>query len=157
MADTTSGRDGVQGWPVDTPETWDGEFSALPALGSAGKTLVERCPARRKDGEPCRARAGASGYCVGHDPASGAARAKGGRNTRRAARALRRVPERLRPVADMLASALEEVHSGALEPRRASAMAAVAGALVRVAQSGEMEERVRALEAQVERMREETV
>jgi hypothetical protein len=52
----------------------------------------------------------------------------------------------------MLASALEEVHSGALEPRQASAMAAVAGALVRVVQAGEMEERVRTLEAQVEEM-----
>jgi uncharacterized small protein (DUF1192 family) len=52
----------------------------------------------------------------------------------------------------MLASALREVHSGELEPRQASAMAAVAGALVRVVQVGEMEERVRALEAQAERL-----
>lgn len=135
----------------------DGEVRALPSLGSAGKTLGNHCPALRKDGQPCRGTVGASGYCVGHDPASAAARAKGGRNTRRAVRAVRRLPERLRPVADMLASALEEVHSGALEPRQASAMAAVAGALVRVTQAGEMEERVRALEAQaarVERMEE---
>ena len=136
--------------PVNMPETL-GERTSAVAVGA------QRCPALRKDGHPRRAAPGASGYGVGHDPASAAARAKGGRNTGRVARALRRLPERLRPVADMLASALEEVHSGALEPRQASAKAAVAGALVRVVQAGEMEERVRALEAHAERMKEENI
>lgn len=143
MMDSEVGSEAVSE-AVDGPVQGGGGASVL-AMGA------QRCPALRKDGQPCRATPGASGYCVGHDPASAAARAKGGRSTGRAARALRLLPERLRPVADMLARALEEVHSGALEPRRASAMAAVAGALVRVTQAGEMEERVRALEAQAAR------
>ena len=147
---TISGPVREQGRPATATATVDAP--ALPSGGSSDtRAGAQRCPALRKDGQPCRAAAGASGFCVGHDPASAEARAKGGRHTGRAARALRLLPERLRPVADMLASALVEVHSGALEPRQASAMAAVAGALVRVVQAGEMEERVRALEAQAEK------
>ncbi|MBF6591672.1 MAG: hypothetical protein IVW57_14260 [Ktedonobacterales bacterium] len=106
----------------------------------------QRCPATRRDGTPCQAKATASGWCFAHDPAAKANRAKGGRATRKSVRALRMLPERLRPVADILGTALREVYDGTLEPRQASAMAAVAGALVRVIQAGELEERVRQLE-----------
>ena len=58
------------------------------------------------------------------------------------------LPARLRPVADLLEKALEEVHEGQLDPRVATAMASLAGALVRVFQAGEMEERMRKLEQQ---------
>lgn len=57
------------------------------------------------------------------------------------------LPERLRPIADTLAGALDEVHRGELDPRQATAMAALAGALVRVVTAGEYEERLRTLEA----------
>ena len=60
------------------------------------------------------------------------------------------MPARLRPVAILLETALEEVHAGTLDPRQATAMAFIAGALVRVITSGEMEERMRALEARSE-------
>jgi len=49
-------------------------------------------------------------------------------------------------VYDALETALDEVHKGALEPRVGGAMAALAGAMVRVLTSGELEERVRRLE-----------
>ena len=56
------------------------------------------------------------------------------------------LPARLRPIAVMLEEALGEVHHGNLDPRVATAMASLAGALVKVITSGEMEERLRALE-----------
>jgi hypothetical protein len=64
-----------------------------------------------------------------------------------AALSLKALSERLRPVADMLSQALEVVLAGDLDPRQASAMAALAGALVRVVNAGEREERLRALES----------
>jgi hypothetical protein len=109
----------------------------------------QRCPAVRRDGTPCSAMAGSSGFCVGHDAGAQEARRKGGQSTSRAARAQRLLPARLRPVADRLEQALRQVHDGELDPRLATAMASLAGALVRVLTSGEMEERLRALEAQV--------
>ena len=42
---------------------------------------------------------------------------------------------------------MQEVHDGELDPRQAQAMASLAGALVRVITSGELEERLRSLEA----------
>ena len=57
------------------------------------------------------------------------------------------LPARLRPIAVMLEEVLGEVHRGDLDPRVATAMASFAGAWVKVITSGEMEERLRALEA----------
>ena len=51
-------------------------------------------------------------------------------------------------MAGRLERALTEVHDGRLDPRAATAMASLAGALVRVITSGELEERLRSLEAQ---------
>ena len=116
---------------------------------SATGENTERCPAVRRDGTPCSAMAGSSGFCVGHNPGAQEARRKGGQSTSRAARAQRLLPARLRPVADRLEQALRQGHDGELDPRLATAMASLAGALVRVLTSGEMEERLRALEAQV--------
>ena len=64
-----------------------------------------------------------------------------------AARAGKPLPIRLRPMADALEAAIGEVHRSELAPRNASAMASLAGALVKVVTSGKMEERLRALEA----------
>ena len=46
-------------------------------------------------------------------------------------------------------AALAEVHGGDLDPRRASAMASLAGGLVRVLTAGEIEERLRIVESQL--------
>jgi len=110
-----------------------------------------RCQALRSDGQPCRANATLNSRCVGHQPGVQDARRRGGAATSRAARANRLLPARLRPVAVLLEQALVETHDGKLSPRVASAMAAVAGALVRVVTSGEMEERVRSLEERLVR------
>lgn len=106
------------------------------------------CRATRRDGSPCQGRALAdTGLCFAHSAATKETRGRGGRNRSNAARSLKALPARLQPVADLLADALDEVHSGALDPRAASAMAALAGAYVRVLAAGEIEARLAALEA----------
>ena len=55
------------------------------------------------------------------------------------------LPARLQPVVSILEGALGEVHRGELDPR-VSAMASLAGALVRAMTAGELEERLRVLE-----------
>lgn len=104
------------------------------------------CTALRKDGRPCTAPAAKDGLCVGHQPEASAARSKGGRNSAKAARLSKLIPPRLIPVFDRLEEALTQVHEGELDPRVATAMASLAGAMVRVLTAGELEERVRVLE-----------
>ena len=108
--------------------------------------IPQRCPAVRKDGQPCSAEARADGFCVGHSPSAQEYRRRGGAATSRGARAQRLLPTRLRPVVQLLENAITEVHDGELDPRRAQAMASLTGALVRVFTVGELEERLRSLE-----------
>lgn len=110
------------------------------------------CAATRRDGQPCTSPAlPGSRFCFGHDPALArkrrAGQAAGGRNRAKTARLAKLVPETLRPVLATLLDALDEVHDGDLEPKAASAMAALAGAIVRVYSAGTLEERIAALEA----------
>jgi hypothetical protein len=109
-------------------------------------SVTQRCTSTRRDGLPCTAQAGTSGYCIGHDPGALDARRKGGHATSRAERAGKLLPARLQPMVSLLEYALGEVHRGELDPRAASAMASLAGALVRAMTAGELEERLRALE-----------
>ena len=95
---------------------------------------------------PCTAQAGASGYCIGHDPGAQEVRRKSGHATSRAETAGKLLPARLQPVVALLENAMGEVHRGELDPRAASAMASLAGALIRAMTAGELEERLRALE-----------
>ena len=114
------------------------------------------CRARRKDGRPCRSAVVLpSGYCPMHDPgqreAMAAARARGGRGKTTTARLDRLVLATLKPVLARLIDALEEVHGDGdkaptLSPQQASAMASLAGAIVKLYQTGVMEERLQALE-----------
>ena len=109
------------------------------------------CHARRKDGSPCRAIVTlSSSYCAMHDPSRQAevqaARARGGRGKSRIARAEKLVPASLRPTIATLFTALDEVHRGALEPKQAQAMAALAGAIARLYTTGVLEERIAVLE-----------
>jgi len=57
------------------------------------------------------------------------------------------MPPRLIEVYDRLELALQETHTGDLDPRSATAMAALARAMVAVLTSGELEERIRNLES----------
>jgi len=87
---------------------------------------------------------------MAHDPALADKRREaarlGGKGKARVARLGKLVPPRLMSVYDHLEEALGQVHKSELDPRVATAMAALAGAMVRVLTSGELEERVRRLE-----------
>ena len=91
------------------------------------------------------------GWCFAHHPdreaERRASREKGGRGKATRARLDRLVPATLKPTISKLLDALDEVHAGTLDPRQANAMAALAGAIVRVYQVGTLEERIAALEA----------
>ena len=117
------------------------------------------CPAVRKDGQRCRATPTGDGFCLAHSPALAdkrrAAYARGGRNKSRRSRLAKLMPARLLPVFDVLQNALREVHDGCLDPRRAQAMASLAGAMVRVLTSGEMEDRMLKLEEGIARLEED--
>ncbi len=109
------------------------------------------CRATRRDGQRCgSAVVLASGFCNMHDPdrraAMAAARAKGGRGKATARRVDKLVPATLKPVIGTLLGALDEVHDGTLDPKVANAMAALAGAVGRLYQTGVLEERIAALE-----------
>jgi hypothetical protein len=109
------------------------------------------CRGTRRDGQPCTApTVSASGYCWAHDPSRvaerHAARQRGGYNSAHLARVHKLMPRQLTTVYDRLDRALVGVEAGRLDPRAASAMAALARAMVSVLQAGELEERVRELE-----------
>ena len=108
------------------------------------------CAGIRRDGQRCAAAGMLDGFCYNHAPGREQerteARRKGGRNRSNAARIRAAVPARLLPVLDQLEGALGDVLSGTLDPRQATAAAAVARALAAVLQAGELEERLRRLE-----------
>ena len=116
--------------------------------------MANRCNATRRDGTPCMARAGVSGYCFYHDPAFAEKRAQGrrlgGYASSNMARFQKKAPQELRDVLDQLMQALEETYGGQLEPRVATAMATLCGAIVRVYELGELAVRVQALEEREE-------
>lgn len=111
-----------------------------------------KCLGIRLDGEPCTSGiVAASGYCFTHDPRRdedrARARRRGGRASSKLNRARRLAPPALLEVYTTLEQALEDVHGGKLSPSRATAMASVARAMVTVLTAGEVEERLRAVEA----------
>src|SRR5262245_28861121 len=116
------------------------------------RDTARRCAATTRSGQPCRSPVVLpSGYCGGHDPERAEARAeasrRGGQNSSNIARLHALVPPRLRSVADALEAAMAEVHAGKLDPAKGNAMANIARALVAVLTSGELEQRLRELEA----------
>jgi hypothetical protein len=113
--------------------------------------MASTCTATRRDGRPCQTQVvGGSRFCFAHDPDLAAKRAeahsRGGRNRATSRRLDRLVPASLKPALALMFATLEETHRGELDPRTASAMAAVAGAIVRLYQVGTLEERLAALE-----------
>lgn len=115
-------------------------------------TEPNRCAALRADGQPCAAFVlPGRAFCFAHDPERQEqrteARRRGGVNSAKVVRLRGLCPPRLVEVFDKLAEALEQVHDGTLDPRRASAMAAIARAMTTVLTAGELEERLRRLEA----------
>ncbi len=110
-------------------------------------SIAQHCVSTGRDGAPCTAQAGTFGVLHRHAPGAREARGKGGHATTGTERAGELLPARLQPVVSILEGALGEVHRGELDPRAALAMASLAGALVRAITAGELEERLRALEA----------
>jgi len=112
------------------------------------------CRATRRDGAACQAVAVLpSGWCAMHDPSRQAemqaARAEGGRQRSRIARVERLVPGTLRPVLALLLDVLADARDGTIAPAQANAVAAVAGAIVKVYSSATVEERIADLEEQI--------
>ena len=134
-------------------------------MGHKGDTVAEahrsapkRCTGTRKDGTPCAATVmGPGTLCYAHDPTRAherdEARRKGGTNSATRARLDRLLPATLRPMIGSLLDALDEVRQGTLDPKRASAMASLAGAITRAYGVGVLEERLQALESQREEAR----
>ncbi len=109
------------------------------------------CQATRADGSPCRAAPTPSGYCWAHDSdlrdKAKEARRLGGHNRSSTVRASRHMPRSMQDLAQRLLEAVDEVRSGELDPKKATAMASLAGAAVRVYEVGQLEVRVEELEA----------
>jgi hypothetical protein len=107
-----------------------------------------RCHGIRSAGGRCQGFAGKSGYCFNHDPATTpqhrreAQRMRGPGN-----RLVKMMPPRLRPVFEDLVSAMKDLRDNRITPSQATALSALATASVRVLMSGELEERLRALDA----------
>ncbi len=113
--------------------------------------MAATCSATRRDGSPCQGPVlDDAGLCWAHSPAVAAKRAEkrrlGGANRATNKRLDRLMPASLKPAIALLYQALEEVHRGDLDARNAGAMAALAGAIARLYQTGVLEDRVSALE-----------
>ena len=114
-----------------------------------------RCTGTNRDGSPCsgQARPGRP-WCSWHDPQlddqRAAWRQKGGTARSNKARARKQLPAEsltLPEVQGLLSVALKGLLAGRIEPGIANASANVARAIAAVAQVGELEERLRELEA----------
>ena len=115
------------------------------------------CRGTRRDGTACQApphAIGPDGFCWAHSPAKRderrAARAKGGERRSNASRAGAALPKDLADVRDRLLGALGKLENGELEPRTATAMAAIARAVVAVQEAGALERATAALETSQE-------
>jgi hypothetical protein len=89
-------------------------------------------------------------FCFAHDPDLAERRrqanAQGGKNKATVRRLDRLTPITLRPVLQTLHNALIGLEDGSVDPRVGTAMAAVAGAIVKVHEVAELEARLEALE-----------
>ena len=84
------------------------------------------CKSVKKDGTPCQGNGlpDFDGYCIAHAPAdkTRAWRSRGGKNSSTAARADKRIPERLRMAIEAVEQGLLDVRAGSLDPAAYSAM-----------------------------------
>ena len=108
------------------------------------------CGATRRDGRPCTLRAGPDGYCFAHGPRADAARRRGGEGRAAHRRLFKKAPPELRALVERLLVAVDETHRGALDPRRAAALASLARAVAAVVQQCEVLARIEALEQHLE-------
>ena len=96
---------------------------------------MAQCTATRKDGQPCTVSAlGGKPHCFAHDSESAdirrAAKMQGGRNSARAERIGKHLPEDLRDVRVMLVELIDDVRSDRRPARVAMGVAALVGKLI---------------------------
>ncbi|MCY4080299.1 MAG: DUF5763 domain-containing protein [Caldilineaceae bacterium] len=92
------------------------------------------CKALRKDGQPCQGlgQAKLDGYCIAHAPADKvwAWRSRGGKASSTAARADKRMPDRLRGTIEKLTKGMDDLIAGEIDPAALSALSRAARVLV---------------------------
>ncbi len=121
------------------------------------------CRATRKDGEPCRAEAQSGrDYCFFHDPAKGEERhdskVAGGKAGKLATLATVKpwrgvagevdVLKAVTPVelVDLLCNTIDDVRTGAIDPKVANAVGYLAGVIVKIQEQEALVERLSAIE-----------
>ena len=115
------------------------------------------CKARTKDGTECQTPALAgSDFCFFHDPDKAderrEANSKGGRQDKiktLSADAPDIQVESCQDVARLISTTINQVRKGELDPRIANAVGYLANVLIRAVEQGDMEERIKSLEAAV--------
>ena len=113
-----------------------------------------RCEAKNKRGEPCRAAATETGYCYFHskpDIASELGR-RGGRMNRRAAMTGDRSLPMLAGASGIRAAieqTIDDLYKGTLSPRAAAALASLFSTLVRTLGPAELEEELKVLKQKI--------
>jgi hypothetical protein len=123
------------------------------------ETMNGICHYVRPNGQRCKAHAiTGSASCFFHDPAKAGERAaasKAGGRKHRAATLPATTPdhelETIADVAGLLAATINDVRRGALDPRIANSVGYLSGVLLKAMEQGEVEERLAALEATVNR------
>ncbi|HVS36841.1 MAG TPA: hypothetical protein VMS17_14875 [Gemmataceae bacterium] len=120
-------------------------------------TMPPKCKLARADGTPCRANARpASDFCIFHDPEMTERRAEARRNggrSRKAAVLSDAEDLPVRSAADvtaLLATTINEVRKGKLDPRIGNAVGYLAGILLRALETGDLAEQVAALRNRIE-------
>ena len=117
--------------------------------------MPTKCLGRNRDGSACSATPKPSGWCLWHDPALATERAswrrRGGERRSNQARAQRSLPNELltlREVQAALCRALRKTEAGEMTPAVANALGGLGRSIAAVAEAGDLEERLSALEQQ---------
>jgi hypothetical protein len=114
-------------------------------------TVNNRCKARTKTNEPCKARAVKKGLCAFHaDPTRAAKLGRiGGKKNRRfrlPSEQPTNPPKSVKELKELLSTAICQIHTGQLDPRIGTGLATVGNVLLKAIESTDLEERIQALE-----------
>ena len=111
-------------WTHGRHDEWSGE----------NEVKDRPCPAVKRNGEACESTfVSASGYCFAHDPEAAEWRAKGGRESSKKRRTMKKLKDMgVKHVFDALDEALEGLRSGEMPAQEAIAIARVADTMMKV-------------------------
>ena len=105
------------------------------------------CQAIKLDGTPCHAWGSkTTGLCPVHSPNAHEIQVSGGKSKNKAHMLESRLDKRLKPILDLLADSIRQCHEGTLPPARATAMASLATALIKVTEFAQYGDRLEQLE-----------